>query len=230
MLAGLTLDEAEQKIEEAYESEYAHPHALPQVNNRVLVFREAGQATNITPNQTRPSSKPGLGWGIRQSGPADQAHPGRGEDNLVYHMDLSTVQGLEAARTIVQANDIIYVDSNPRVREVLADVPCGPIGDDFHVVVVDVSSVADPRLMEVQTTPLKDCCSCVPAFGDARGSFSETNQRAFDEAGEEVRFVQANESRSRPGVARTPFPIPPHAQGKLVRVKGFWTWRDLRCG
>ena len=38
-------------------------------------------------------------------------------------MDLSTVDGLEAARTIVQANDIIYVESNPQVvREVLADV------------------------------------------------------------------------------------------------------------
>ena len=38
-------------------------------------------------------------------------------------MDLSTLDGLEAARTIVQANDIIYVESNPQVvREVLSDV------------------------------------------------------------------------------------------------------------
>ena len=38
-------------------------------------------------------------------------------------MDLSTVDGLEAARTVVQANDIIYVESNPQiVRETLADV------------------------------------------------------------------------------------------------------------
>ena len=38
-------------------------------------------------------------------------------------MDLSTIEGLEAARTIVQANDIIYVESNPQVvREVLSDV------------------------------------------------------------------------------------------------------------
>ena len=38
-------------------------------------------------------------------------------------MDLSTLEGLEAARTVVQANDIIYVESNPQVvREVLADV------------------------------------------------------------------------------------------------------------
>ena len=48
-LAGLTLDEAERKIEEAYE-EYVEPYALLRVvNNRVLVFPgEAGQATVIT--------------------------------------------------------------------------------------------------------------------------------------------------------------------------------------
>ena len=45
MLAGLTLDEAERVIEEAYEAEYVDPYALLQVvNNRVLVFPgEAGQ-------------------------------------------------------------------------------------------------------------------------------------------------------------------------------------------
>ena len=45
-----------------------------------------------------------------------------GEENLVFMMDLSTVEGLEAARTVVQANDIIYVESNPQIvlRETLA--------------------------------------------------------------------------------------------------------------
>jgi polysaccharide export outer membrane protein len=47
----------------------------------------------------------------------------KGDENLVFLMDLSTVDGLEAARTVVQANDIIYVESNPQiVREALADV------------------------------------------------------------------------------------------------------------
>lgn len=76
--------------------------------------------------------------------------------------------------------------------------------------------------MEVQTTPLEGLLLVRPRiFGDERGSFSETwNQRAFDEAvGEEVRFVQANESRSKAGVLRgLHFQAPPHAQGKLVRV------------
>jgi dTDP-4-dehydrorhamnose 3,5-epimerase len=58
-------------------------------------------------------------------------------------------------------------------------------------------------------------------FGDARGFFMESyNARAFDEAlGLEVRFVQDNHSRSAHGVLRgLHYQLPPHAQGKLVRV------------
>jgi dTDP-4-dehydrorhamnose 3,5-epimerase len=58
-------------------------------------------------------------------------------------------------------------------------------------------------------------------FGDERGFFLESfNQRAFDEAvGEHVEFVQDNHSRSSKGVLRgLHFQVPPHAQGKLVRV------------
>ena len=45
-------------------------------------------------------------------------------------MDLSTVDGLEAARTVVQANDIIYVDSNLDRKGGAGDVPIGP--NDHH--------------------------------------------------------------------------------------------------
>lgn len=58
-------------------------------------------------------------------------------------------------------------------------------------------------------------------FGDARGFFMESfNQKAFDEAvGHPVSFVQDNHSRSSKGVLRgLHFQLPPHAQGKLVRV------------
>lgn len=76
--------------------------------------------------------------------------------------------------------------------------------------------------MEVQTTPLEGLLLVRPrVFEDERGHFSETwNQKAFDEAvGHPVRFVQANESGSKAGVLRgLHFQIPPHAQGKLVRV------------
>lgn len=58
-------------------------------------------------------------------------------------------------------------------------------------------------------------------FGDARGFFFESfNQKAFNEAtGLDLDFVQDNHSRSAKGVLRgLHYQLPPHAQGKLVRV------------
>ncbi|MCG3189259.1 MAG: dTDP-4-dehydrorhamnose 3,5-epimerase [Burkholderiaceae bacterium] len=58
-------------------------------------------------------------------------------------------------------------------------------------------------------------------FGDERGFFLESfNQRAFDTAvGTHVEFLQDNHSHSQRGVLRgLHYQLPPHAQGKLVRV------------
>lgn len=58
-------------------------------------------------------------------------------------------------------------------------------------------------------------------FGDERGFFCETfNRRLFDDAVGDVRhFVQDNHSRSSKGVLRgLHCQLPPHEQGKLVRV------------
>jgi dTDP-4-dehydrorhamnose 3,5-epimerase len=73
-------------------------------------------------------------------------------------------------------------------------------------------------------------------FGDDRGFFMESfNQRAFDASvGQHVEFVQDNHSRSQKGVLRgLHYQLPPHAQGKLVRVvKGsaFDVAVDIRRG
>lgn len=58
-------------------------------------------------------------------------------------------------------------------------------------------------------------------FGDGRGFFFESfNQQSFEDAiGYPVSFVQDNHSRSSKGVLRgLHYQLPPHAQGKLVRV------------
>ena len=58
-------------------------------------------------------------------------------------------------------------------------------------------------------------------FADERGAFFESfNQRGFAEAtGLERTFVQDNHSVSKKGVVRgLHYQLPPHAQGKLVRV------------
>jgi dTDP-4-dehydrorhamnose 3,5-epimerase len=76
--------------------------------------------------------------------------------------------------------------------------------------------------MKVTATALPEVLIVEPAvFGDARGFFMESfNQRAFDAAvGAPVTFVQDNHSRSTRGVLRgLHYQLPPHAQGKLVRV------------
>jgi dTDP-4-dehydrorhamnose 3,5-epimerase len=76
--------------------------------------------------------------------------------------------------------------------------------------------------MKVTRTALPEVLLLEPKlFGDERGFFMESfNQKAFDEAvGHEVRFVQDNHSRSAKGVLRgLHCQLPPHAQGKLVRV------------
>jgi len=76
--------------------------------------------------------------------------------------------------------------------------------------------------MKVTTTDLPDVLVFEPkVFGDERGFFLESfSQRAFDAAaGPGHQFVQDNHSRSARGVLRgLHFQLPPHAQGKLVRV------------
>ncbi|TXC65473.1 dTDP-4-dehydrorhamnose 3,5-epimerase [Piscinibacter aquaticus] len=76
--------------------------------------------------------------------------------------------------------------------------------------------------MDVTATAIPGVLILEPrVFGDERGFFMESfNQKRFDEAvGRHVSFVQDNHSRSARGVLRgLHYQLPPHAQGKLVRV------------
>jgi len=91
--------------------------------------------------------------------------------------------------------------------------------------------------MQVTPTAIPDVLLLEPkVFGDERGFFFESfNERRFTEAvGQMVSFVQDNHSRSRRGVLRgLHYQLPPHAQGKLVRVttgEVFDVAVDLRRG
>ena len=102
LLGGLTLEEAESTIEDAYRADYVDPYVLLQVvNNRVLVFPgEAGQATVITLENQNTSVIEVLAQagGIRQRGRSKEIKLIRqqGEKDAVYHMDLSTIEGLRS--------------------------------------------------------------------------------------------------------------------------------------
>jgi dTDP-4-dehydrorhamnose 3,5-epimerase len=91
--------------------------------------------------------------------------------------------------------------------------------------------------MKVTPTALPGVLLLEPAvFRDERGLFLESfNQRVFDEAvGQHVEFVQDNHSCSKRGVLRgLHYQLPPHAQGKLVRVvrgSAFDVVVDIRRG
>jgi dTDP-4-dehydrorhamnose 3,5-epimerase len=76
--------------------------------------------------------------------------------------------------------------------------------------------------LKVTATTIPEVLILEPrVFGDERGFFLESfNQQAFNEAtGLDLDFVQDNHSRSAQGVLRgLHYQIPPHDQGKLVRV------------
>lgn len=76
--------------------------------------------------------------------------------------------------------------------------------------------------MKITPTAIPDVLILEPkVFGDERGFFMESfNQQAFTAAvGHAFAFVQDNHSRSARGVLRgLHYQMPPHAQGKLVRV------------
>jgi dTDP-4-dehydrorhamnose 3,5-epimerase len=82
--------------------------------------------------------------------------------------------------------------------------------------------------MKVTPTAIPEVLIIEPkVFGDARGFFFESfNQKAFNEAtGLTETFVQDNHSRSTKGVLRgLHYQLPPHAQGKLVRVVQGAVW------
>ena len=91
--------------------------------------------------------------------------------------------------------------------------------------------------MKASPTAIPDVMVIEPkVFGDARGFFYESfNQAAFNAAtGTAFEFVQDNHSRSSKGVLRgLHYQLPPHAQGKLVRVVRGAVWDvavDIRQG
>ena len=91
--------------------------------------------------------------------------------------------------------------------------------------------------LEVKNTSIEGLILIRPnRFEDDRGYFSETfsNRDFACVVGEQIDFVQDNESLSSKGVIRgLHFQVPPHAMGKLVRVVSgsiFDIAVDLRAG
>jgi polysaccharide export outer membrane protein len=126
-IKGLSLQEAEKLLEEKYTKYYVDPFVSLRVSNkRVIVFPGSGGAARVLPlanNNTTIMESLASAGGIVEDGKAYKVkliryNPDDPHRPFVYLMDLSRIQGLADANSIVQAGDIIYVE--PRYRPLLA--------------------------------------------------------------------------------------------------------------
>jgi len=120
-LEGLTVREAEQLMEGRYSEFYVGAYVIAKVTNkRVTVFPGAGgtaRVISLNYNNTTVFEALALASGIPEDGKAYKIKLIRytKDKPKVYLIDLSTIDGLKAGSTVVQANDIIYVEARDRV-------------------------------------------------------------------------------------------------------------------
>ena len=111
-----TVPEAEKLLEDKYSVYYRAPFVkIKIINKRVLVFPGeggAGSVVNLTNDNTTLIEALALAGGIRFTGKAYNIKLIRGNlsNPQIYHIDLSTVDGMKSGDIIMQANDIIYVE------------------------------------------------------------------------------------------------------------------------
>ena len=118
-LAGMTVKEAEDYLQERYAKYYIDPFSRISVNNRrIVVFNgEYSQGTVVELKNRNMTLLEGLALagGIPRSGKAHTIKLIRGEkaNPNIYFIDLSKIDGLAQASIVLQSNDVIYVE--PRI-------------------------------------------------------------------------------------------------------------------
>lgn len=128
-VAGLTVQQCEDTLQQYYAKEYKEPFVQVQLTNqRVIVFPGNGSDAKVIPlqnNNTTLMEAIALAGGIADRGRADKIKLMRnlGDKRVVYVLDLSTVENLKYADMIVQANDYIYVEPTEQIgREAVQSV------------------------------------------------------------------------------------------------------------
>lgn len=128
-LEGQSIVEAQNTLQNEYKKFHNDPYVLIRIlNNRIIVFPGSGgdaQVITLENNNTTVIEALARAGGIADRGDASEVKLIRKEDltDKIYHMDLSTIEGIQYAQMIVQANDIIYVEPVPEIaREIFNDV------------------------------------------------------------------------------------------------------------
>jgi polysaccharide biosynthesis/export protein len=146
-LGGMTMREAQQYLEDVFSEFYKSPYVYVRViNRRVIVFPGEPGSAKVIPLENFNISlieAIALSGGISENGKAKKVKlirkvKGKSE---IYLMDLSTIQGLKDANTVVQAGDIIYVD--PRRRYALRSFQeFSPIVSLISGIIVTITSLS----------------------------------------------------------------------------------------
>jgi len=128
-LKGKTIKEAEQFLEEKYAKYYVKPFVKFRIKNRrITVFPGGGSNGQVIPllneNVTMLEALGQVG-GLTEDAKAFKIKLVRGNlsDPKVYLFDFSTLEGIKKADFVLQANDIIYVETrNAAIREWVRDI------------------------------------------------------------------------------------------------------------
>lgn len=128
-VAGLTIEECEDKLVELFSVEYKEPFVQVNItNHRVIVFPGNGsdaKVVNLQNTNTTLMEAIALAGGITDRGKANTVKLMRtvNEKREIYIMDLSTIEGLKYVDMLVQANDYIYIEPRAEIaRELTKDI------------------------------------------------------------------------------------------------------------
>lgn len=124
-ISGYTLREAQLFLEKEYEAYYVKPFIqLSITNKRVIIFPGAAGAARVLQlqyNNTTVFEAIALAGGISLDGKAYRIKLIRrvtpNSTPVVYLIDLSKIEGIAAGNMVVLANDIIYVETRPRIAQ-----------------------------------------------------------------------------------------------------------------
>lgn len=123
LLSGLTIREAEKLLEEKYATFYKLPFVqLKVTNNRVIVFpggqNGSAKVVPLTNSNTSLVEAIALSGGIGDGkSKRIKLIRGNSQNPQVYLINLSTLDGYKKGNMILQANDIIYVESRDRIPQ-----------------------------------------------------------------------------------------------------------------
>lgn len=122
-IAGMTIEECENKLEELFSAEYQEPFVQVKITNqRAIVFPGNGADARVVPlmnNNTTLMEVIASAGGIAERGKANTVKIMRKVNGKreIYVIDLSTIDGLKYADMIIQANDYIYIEPLPELAK-----------------------------------------------------------------------------------------------------------------